>query len=128
MTKLLPTIAAAATALLVSCEPIPSYPPPGYRPQGPNTFPREDPRYRYNQRDQRRDAPDNRYGPRDEQPPQPDNFQRPPARDQYPTAERTDNPNQVLSPYAPYNVIDVEGFRSGQLAKDPSNGKIFRVP
>jgi hypothetical protein len=34
----------------------------------------------------------------------------------------------VLSPYAPYNVIDVQGFRSGQLAKDPSNGKIFRVP
>jgi hypothetical protein len=43
-------------------------------------------------------------------------------------AERTDNPNRVLSPYAPYNVIDVEGFRSGQLAKDPSNGKIFRIP
>jgi hypothetical protein len=49
-------------------------------------------------------------------------------RDQYPLAERTDNPNRVLSPFAPYNVIDVEGFRSGQLAKDPSNGKIFRVP
>ena len=51
-----------------------------------------------------------------------------PTRARYPTAERTNNPNQVLSPYAPYNVIDVEGFRSGQLAKDPSNGKIFRIP
>lgn len=47
---------------------------------------------------------------------------------QHPVAERTKNPNQVLSPYEPYNVIDVTGFKSGQLAKDPSNGKIFRVP
>jgi hypothetical protein len=51
-----------------------------------------------------------------------------PAKREYPVAERTNNPNQVLSPYAPYNVIDVAGFKSGQLAKDPSNGKIFRVP
>lgn len=51
-----------------------------------------------------------------------------PGRPEYPTAERTDRPNYVLSPYAPYNVIDVTGFKSGQLAKDPSNGKIFRVP
>lgn len=49
-------------------------------------------------------------------------------RPTYPEARRTANPNQVISPYAPYNVIDVEGFRSGALAKDPSNGKIFRVP
>jgi hypothetical protein len=47
---------------------------------------------------------------------------------EYPTAQRTANPNQVISPYEPYNVIDVEGFRSGQLARDPSNQKIFRVP
>lgn len=46
----------------------------------------------------------------------------------YPEAKRTANPNQVISPYAPYNVIDVEGFKNGALAKDPSNGKIFRVP
>lgn len=50
-------------------------------------------------------------------------------REDYPYAERTSNPNRVISPYGPkYNVIDVTGFRSGQLAKDPSNGKIFRVP
>ncbi len=54
--------------------------------------------------------------------------QRQPTRDQYPVAERTDNPDRVISPYSPYNVIDVEGFRSGQLAKDPSNGNIFRIP
>lgn len=52
----------------------------------------------------------------------------PPPRPTYPEAKRTANPNQVISPYAPYNVIDVEGFKSGALAKDPSNGKIFRVP
>ncbi|MCW1923598.1 hypothetical protein OKA05_13620 [Luteolibacter arcticus] len=52
----------------------------------------------------------------------------PAPRPTYPDARRTANPNQVISPYAPYNVIDVEGFRSGALAKDPSNGKIFRVP
>lgn len=52
----------------------------------------------------------------------------PPAAGSYPTATRTANPNQVLSPYEPYNVIDVEGFKSGQLARDPSNQKIFRIP
>ncbi|MEK7950895.1 hypothetical protein WKV53_10325 [Luteolibacter sp. Y139] len=52
----------------------------------------------------------------------------PAPRPTYPDAKRTANSNQVISPYAPYNVIDVEGFKSGALAKDPSNGKIFRVP
>ncbi len=52
----------------------------------------------------------------------------PPAAGSYPFASRTTNPNQVLSPYEPYNVIDVEGFKSGALARDPSNQKIFRVP
>lgn len=52
----------------------------------------------------------------------------PAPRPEYPTAKRTANPNEVISPYPPYNVIDVEGFKSGQLAKDPSNKKIFRVP
>ena len=60
----------------------------------------------------------------DEAPPAP----APAPRPTYPDAKRTANPNQVISPYAPYNVIDVEGFKSGALAKDPSNGKIFRVP
>ena len=46
----------------------------------------------------------------------------------YPYAERTSTRGEVLSPYAPYNVIDVRGFRSGALAKDPSCGKIFRIP
>jgi hypothetical protein len=51
------------------------------------------------------------------------------SRQDYPVAERTENPDRVISPYGPnYNVIDVSGFRSGQLARDPSNQKIFRVP
>lgn len=52
----------------------------------------------------------------------------PTATGGYPTAQRTDNPEQVLSPYGPFNVIDITGFKSGQLARDPSNQKIFRVP
>ena len=52
----------------------------------------------------------------------------PPGIGGYPTATKTANPNQVLSPYEPFNVIDVEGFKSGQLARDPSNQKIFRIP
>ncbi len=48
--------------------------------------------------------------------------------ERYPMAERTANPNQVISPYAPFNVIDVTGFNSGQLARDPTNNKIFRIP
>lgn len=60
--------------------------------------------------------------------PEPEPEPAPQPRQTHPTAERTDNPNRVLSPYPPYNVIDVKGFKSGALAKDPSNGKIFRVP
>jgi hypothetical protein len=52
----------------------------------------------------------------------------PPAPDDYPVARRTAKPNEVISPFPPYNVIDVTGFQSGQLARDPSNQEIFRVP
>lgn len=51
-----------------------------------------------------------------------------PPVEKYPLAERTENPNQVLSPYAPYNTIDITGFKPGALARDPSNQQIFRVP
>lgn len=72
--------------------------------------------------------PDARYGytepdPRDE-------YANPDAgtRPDYPTATRTGNPNEVVSPYPPHKVIDVSDFSSGQLARDPWNEKIFRVP
>lgn len=32
--------------------------------------------------------------------------------------------DQVISPYKPYNVIEVKGFRTGQLARDPSTAPI----
>lgn len=79
-------------------------------------------------RNTRPPAPPRDVGPRaddyDPAPPEP----KPQVRQSYPNAKSTDNPNEVISPYSPYNVIDVEGFKSGALAKDPSNGKIFRVP
>lgn len=46
----------------------------------------------------------------------------------YPVAATTDRPNIVRSPYPPYDEIDVSDFRSGQLARDPKNKQIFRVP
>ena len=51
-----------------------------------------------------------------------------PSGSDYPYAETTSTRGEVLSPYTPYNVIDVRGLRSGSLAKDPSCGKIFRIP
>ena len=46
----------------------------------------------------------------------------------YPTANRSDIPGVVVSPYKPYNKVRVTGFSAGQLAKDPTTGKIFVVP
>lgn len=122
MSKLLPTLAATGLFGLASCTPPPPVPPPHFRPIPPY-------------------GPDvvNPYGtaqgsdPAAQDPlsPQPSPSPAPaptPGTGGYPTAQRTANPNQVLSPYEPYNVIDVEGFKSGQLARDPSNQKIFRVP
>ena len=39
-----------------------------------------------------------------------------------------DSPNFVNSPYPPNRKLDVAGLSSGSLAKDPTTGKIFRVP
>jgi hypothetical protein len=47
---------------------------------------------------------------------------------EYPLARPTGKPNEVISPYEPYHTIDISGFSSGQLARDPSNKRIFRVP
>ncbi|MES2995967.1 MAG: hypothetical protein V4733_04065 [Verrucomicrobiota bacterium] len=51
-----------------------------------------------------------------------------PRQGDYPVATRSTNPNQVVSPYPPHKTIDVTGFKSGQLARDPHNQKIFRIP
>ena len=111
-----PSIAAALVcfSLSVGCAP-PDAPPPRFRPNPPYAPTSVDPY-----------AQSNDVSPSPEAVPQ-----TPPAPagiGNYPAATKTANPNQVLSPYEPFNVIDVEGFTSGQLARDPSNQKIFRIP
>ena len=32
--------------------------------------------------------------------------------------------NMVVSPYRPYNIIDVKGYRSGDIVGDPSTAKV----
>lgn len=46
----------------------------------------------------------------------------------YPYAEKTRTPGEVISPYPPFNVMDVRGLRAGSLALDPSSNRKFRVP
>jgi hypothetical protein len=46
----------------------------------------------------------------------------------YPLAMGTSNPDEVESPFPPNHRINISGFSSGQLAKDPKNGKIFQIP
>jgi hypothetical protein len=44
------------------------------------------------------------------------------------TATRAKTPGRVKSPYPPYSELDVSGLNSGSLAKDPTTGKVFRIP
>jgi len=105
----------AAIALLAfsaaACAPPPPVPPPRFRPNPPNPPEIVD--------DRRSGEDPGDQHPRPSPPDQPG---------QYPMARPTANPNEVISPFPPYNLIDVEGFRSGQLARDPSNKRIFVVP
>lgn len=116
MSKPILTLAAAASLVLASCFPPPPAPPPHFRPIPPHPPQPVD--------DYNRSSYDP-YGQTSEPTPPPEQSLRP---GEYPTARRSTNPNEVISPYEPYNLIDVEGFSSGQLARDPSNNKIFRVP
>ncbi len=109
------TTAAAAALVLASCVPPPDFPPPRFKSNPPYPPRPVDPYGQsYDPYGQNTDP-----APPLEQPARPAEF---------PTARRTANPNEVISPYEPFNIIDVEGFSSGQLARDPSNQKIFRVP
>ena len=47
---------------------------------------------------------------------------------QFPVAEATAREGYVRSPYEPHTLINVEGFQSGMMVKDPETGEIFRVP
>ncbi len=51
-----------------------------------------------------------------------------PDKPDFPTATATKDPGIVLSPYPPYDTLDVKGMAPGSLAKDPATGQIFRVP
>lgn len=134
-------LAICSSVLVVSCVvPPPPPPAPNFRPRPFN----EDP---YVAPDSYRDAPAENpsryvdpqpepyvpststpdpYGP----PSAPENPRPAPAArsGEYPLATPTANPNQVVSPHAPHKVIDTTGMRSGQLARDPWNQKIFRIP
>lgn len=46
----------------------------------------------------------------------------------YPLGKPSTKPNRAISPYEPYNELDVTGLSSGQLAIDPTTNMIFRVP
>lgn len=103
---------AVSLTVSSSCIP-PEVPPPRYRPPPPYSSATIDPN----------------YGQTDlVEPPPPAPIPPPTATGGYPTARSTDKPDEVISPYEPFNVIDVAGFKSGQLARDPSNQKIFRIP
>lgn len=117
MSKPLLFTAAAAAILLNSCIPPEPVPPPRFRPNPPYPPQQVDPN------GQQSDP----YGQNQDisPPPPPPQPTRP---GDYPYAQRTAKPGEVISPYEPYNVIDVSDFKSGELAKDPSNKKIFRVP
>lgn len=103
--------------LLASCQPpVPPLPPPNFRPNRPDV-PTPVPPY----------GQDPQFAP----PPRPDPEPPVTTPGSYPLATATDNPMQVLSPYPPYNVIDLSDLPdpgSGQLARDPSNQQIFRIP
>ena len=63
------------------------------------------------------------------------NPSRPKTSGHHPTGYKTQNPFQIISPFKPNNLIDIsknpktgQPFVSGDYAKDPSNGQIFRIP
>jgi hypothetical protein len=45
-----------------------------------------------------------------------------------PYGTRTNTPGRAKSPYPPHRELDVSGMKSGSMAKDPTTGKVFRVP
>ena len=111
MTK--PATAALFALTLAACQPPPPVPPPRFKPNPPHPPEIVD--------DTAPEHPGEGY-----------ETTTPPAEPtrpgEYPVATPTGTPNEVNRPFPPYNRIDVEGFQSGQLARDPSNNQIFRVP
>ena len=48
--------------------------------------------------------------------------------DIYPYAERTSDPNIVISPFAPNALISVDGIPPGAKVRDPVSEQIFLRP
>ena len=50
----------------------------------------------------------------------------PPKITSLPTGRLTANgdPNLIISPYKPYNIIDVTGYKSGEVVGDPSTATV----
>lgn len=51
-----------------------------------------------------------------------------PGTSEVPTATRGSKPGRVKLPFPPYSELDVSGMPSGSLARDPTSGKVFRIP
>ena len=126
--ELLLTAAAILTIMLASCVPPEPVPPPFFRPHPPyppQPVDRNDPN---TEPDTQPVDPNGQIVEPRAPEPTPEAPATPSTAVEYPTAQATTNANEVISPYEPHNIISVEGFHSGQLARDPSNKKIFRVP
>ena len=84
--------------------------PPEYRPSTPNT-------------DREQSIPPSKV----EIPDSPKGSTSPEGKD-IPTASKGSKPGRVKLPFPPYSELDVSGMQSGSLARDPTSGKIFRIP
>jgi len=51
-----------------------------------------------------------------------------PSPSSFPLGTRSTRAGFVKSPYEPFNELDATGLYAGMLARDPTTGKIFRVP
>ena len=119
MSKPLFSAAAASLIALAACTPPEPVPPPRFTPNPPNAPTPVDP---YG------NPVEPQTGQTDPNAPAP---MSPPPETKpgdYPTARPTGKPNIVLSPYEPFPEVDVSDCSPGQLARDPYNRKIFRVP
>lgn len=47
---------------------------------------------------------------------------------QFLIGKKTATPGRVISPYPPYQELDVSGLSSGSLALDPTTDKVFQIP
>ncbi len=51
-----------------------------------------------------------------------------PSSSQFLVGKKTAVPGRVVSPYPPYQELDVTGLASGSLALDPTTDKVFEIP